>query len=158
MSATNKIKWSGSIILAGTLLVLAMMGGTWGTTYAADPGLNAAPIIDSIDPTGTYARSPDRLIYIYGANFGNQSNTRVRITGIGVDQIARPEDYSPGRIIVVITDTLLIEPTYYNITVVKSTLPSIPTIPLEPEWDQESNQVIFTVYEGKTNYLPFISR
>ena len=158
MSATTKIKWSGSIILAGALLVLAMTGGTWGTTYAADPSLNAAPIIESINPSETYAGSPDCPIKIYGANFGNLSDTRVRITGIGVDQIARPDAISPGKISVVITDTLLIEPTFYIVTVVKSTLPSIPTIPLEPKWDQESNQIIFTVYEGKTNYLPFISR
>ena len=43
MLATSKIKWFGSIILAGTLLVLALMGGKWGTIYSASASVNVAP-------------------------------------------------------------------------------------------------------------------
>ena len=51
MLATSKIKWFGSIILAGILLVLALMGGNWGTNYSASASVNAAPVINSIQPS-----------------------------------------------------------------------------------------------------------
>jgi len=161
MSATNKIKWLGSIILAGALLVLAMMGGTWGTTYTVDASVNAEPYIESIDPAGVYAGSPNRLIIISGTDYGNLNNTGVRLLGDTSDSLLYPlESISPLQIKVLIPSELLVEPTLYILTVIKSLTeypPTIPTVPDPPE-EEISNPVPFTVYVGQFNYLPFISR
>jgi hypothetical protein len=77
--------------------------------------------------------------------------------GNGIDQIITPEQVLPDGISVIISDTLLTEPVFYTIKVVKSTKPSIPTIPITP-WDQESNPVLFTVYEAQFIFLPITSK
>jgi hypothetical protein len=155
MFTTPKIKWFGSIVLAGTLLVVALMGGKWGTTYSASASVNVAPVIVSIDPSAVPAGSPDTTMIIIGSNFGDMTDTRVRLTGIGVDLLIEPLEVLPDGLSVIIPDTLLTAPTLYIITVVKSTPHSIPTIPITP-WDEESNPVPFFVYGVSNLHLPII--
>jgi TRAP-type C4-dicarboxylate transport system permease small subunit len=45
MLTTSKVKWFGSILLASILLILALIGGKWGTDYSASASVNATPII-----------------------------------------------------------------------------------------------------------------
>jgi len=159
MFTTSKFKWIGSIILAGTLLVLAIFGGTWGTSYAADASVNVAPVISYIDPFAVPVGSPDTIIEIWGSNFGTTTDTRVRLTGGGFDELYPPDEISTGRIVVTIPALLLDQPTLYILTVIKSksgTIPTIPTIPNPPD-DEISNPVPFTVY-GPDTYLPIIQK
>lgn len=157
MSAKLKIKWIGSLILAAALLWLAMVGGKWGISYAAEAGINVAPHIDAIYPSAVAAGSPDTIMIISGTNFGNMSDTRVRLYGIGVDLFLTPKQVFSTGISVNITDTLLTDPILYIVTVVKSNIQTVPTLPITPH-DEVSNQVNFTVFEPKFIYLPYISR
>ena len=156
MFTKSKLKWFGSIILAGTLLVLALMGGKWGTTYAADSSINAAPYIDYIVPSEVQAGSPYFMMIIFGENFGTLENTRVRLTAIGYDEMLPPTQVLPDGISVVIAADLLVVPKLYTVMVVKSTYGTIPTIPTIPPWDETSNPVPFTVYEPQYIHLPII--
>lgn len=157
MITTNKIKWFGSIILAGIILTLAMTGGKWGTSYSASASVDAIPVIDFIDPSSVLAGSPYIIMIINGENFGDMDDTRVRLTAVGFDEILPPLTVLPDGISVVIPAELLIEPKLYTVTVVKSTVNTVPTIPITP-WDEESNPVPFTVYEGQHIYLPLINK
>lgn len=145
------------MILAGVLLTLALMGGKWGTRYSANASVVVAPHIESIVPSLVPAGSPDTTLIIIGSNFGDKSDTRVRLTGVGVDKILEPIDIVPDGMSVLITDTLLVDPTFYIITVVKSNKPSIPTIPITP-WDEESNPAAFFVYGASYIHLPIITK
>lgn len=155
MLATSKIKWFGSIILAGILLALALMGGNWGTNYTASASVNAAPFIESIYPSVVPAGSPDTTMIISGANFGNTTDTRVRLTGVGVDLLLTPLQVIPDGISVSIMANLLVVPNLYIVTVVKTTSGTVPTIPFPPGMEV-SNPVPFTVYEPLFTYLPLI--
>jgi hypothetical protein len=156
MLATPKIKWFGSIILAGILLVLAIFGGKWGTTYAAGASVNVAPLITAINPSSVPVGSPNTWLIIWGSNFGNMDDTRVRLTtGVGFDQLFTPREIRQDRIIVILPASLLVDPIVYTLTVVKSTPGTIPTIPVTP-YDEESNPVPFTVFETLYVYLPII--
>jgi hypothetical protein len=155
MFTTSKIKWIGTIFLAGIILVLALMGGKWGTSYAAEAGVNAAPIIYDIDPNAVPPGIEDRVIIINGANFGDINNTGVRLVGTGIDIILEPDFVIPDGISVTIPAYLLAVPKLYILTVVKSNFPSIPTVPITP-WDEESNQVSFKVYNPHFTYLSVI--
>jgi hypothetical protein len=157
MSETSKIKWVGSIVLAGTLLVMALLGGNWGTNYSASASALALPHIDSIIPSAVPAGSPDTIMIIIGSNFGNVNDTAVRLKGITIDEIILPQQVLPNGISVNIPSTYLTDPALYIVTVVKSTLPSIPTVPITP-WDQESNQVSFSVFAAQFIHLPFIHK
>jgi len=148
MLVTAKIKWFGSIILAGTLLVLALMGGNWGTNYIASASVDVAPIITSIFPASVPAGSPTRVLIIWGSNFVEQDKTiQVRLTtGFGFDQSFTPAEIRPGRIYVILPASLFVDPTLYTLTVVKSNPATLPIV-------EESNPLPFTVY--KTLYLYF---
>jgi hypothetical protein len=156
MLVTAKIKWFGSIILGGTLLVLALMGGNWGTNYIASASVDAAPIITSISPASVPAGSPDILLTIWGSNFGSMNDTRVRLTtGFGFDQLFSPAEIRQNRILVILPASLFVDPILYTLTVVKSTPGTIPTLPPTP-YDEESNPVPFTVYETLYLYFPIM--
>lgn len=158
MSATPKIKWFGTIIVAGILLVLAVMGGKWGTTYSANAGVNVAPHIDSINPFAVPAGSPETTLIITGSNFVEEGKTVwVRLKGSVIDRILTPESVLPTGISVKIPADLLVSPNVYILTVLKytgTTMPTIPTIP-PPNWEI-SNEVPFTVFNPIYYYYPLI--
>ena len=86
MFSSLKIKWFASIILAGIFLALGMMGGNWGTSYAADASVNLAPVIDKITPSSApVGSSPYVVVIIDGSGFGTIFNTAVYITAIGFE-------------------------------------------------------------------------
>ena len=155
MLTASKIKWFGSLTLAGILLVLALLGGNWGTNYSASANVNATPVIDYIQPSAVPAGSPDRVMIIFGSNFGNLQDTTVRLVGGGIDKTIDPMVVTPNGISVQITADLLDVPTIYQVTVIWSDFNTVPTVPVTPH-DFESNPVPFTVYEGKFIYLPIV--
>ncbi len=157
MARTTILKWIVGISLAGVLLILGLTGGVWGTTYTADAGIDANPSINAVYPAIVAAGSPDKVIVITGSNFGNKDDTGVRLVANGFDQILRPIAVVQDGLSVNITHTLMTEPIVYNLTVVRSDLPSIPTIPIVPIWDHESNVLTFTVIQALNFYLPIIS-
>jgi hypothetical protein len=160
MFTTSKIKWFGTVIVAGILLLLAMLGGKWGTSYAADASINAAPYIDNIVPSAVPAGSPYIIMIISGGNFGTLADTRVRLKADedGYDDLLLPLQVLPDGISVIISTDLLVVPKLYTVTVVKSTSGTVPTIPTIPPWDEVSNPVPFTVFEPTGIYLPIISK
>src|SRR4030042_5016590 len=116
MFATSKMKVLGSIILAGPFLVLAVLGGNWGTSYSASASVAAAPYIASIIPSAVPAGSPETTIIISGSNFGNLNDTRVRLSGIGIDELLTPTSVIQGGISVRIPAALLTQPNLYILT------------------------------------------
>ena len=158
MSVTSKIKWLASIVLAAVLLTLALMGGKWGTSYAANAGVYVAPIIDVIRPNWAPVGSPDKLVIITGSNFGNDPNdVRVRVTGTFTDCLIAPLQVIDTGISFVITDTLLIEPAAYSLMVMKSTIHTVPILPIPPNMEI-SNPVDFYVIVPITVYLPLATK
>jgi len=156
MLTKTRIKWGVSIILAGILLALALVGGNWGTTYAADIEDNPVPTINFISPNRIQAGSPSTLLFISGTNFDIKDYTGVRIVGNGIERILTDGlIIPPNSIWINIPSDLLVNPTIYEVTVVVSygDPRSIPTIPITP-WDEESNPKSLLVYEG--SYLPII--
>jgi hypothetical protein len=159
MSTTAKLKWIISLVLGGILLITAMFGGKWEPTYAADGSLNAIPEIDYIYPSAVPAGSGDVVMIIGGSNFGEVEDfIRIWIRDAQHEYNAAPMEVIETGISVVITDTLLVEPNVYSITVVKSNGLSVPTIPPNPIYDQVSNSVNFLVYEAIPAYLPIIEK
>jgi hypothetical protein len=139
MFTTSKIKLSGTIILAGTLLVLALMGGNWGNNYSASASVNATPFIQSIIPKYVPIGSPDTPMIIYGLNFGTQADTKVRLTVSGITQELTPYAVSPNEIRLIIPANLLDAPAIYTVLVaiyVNGTIPG----------DMLSNPVTFVVF------------
>ena len=120
MLTTTKFKWLVSIILAGTMLVLALMGGEWGKNYTANAQVENAPIIYAVLPPSVPVRSPNRIIVVAGLYFGDEIDTWVRLNGNGVDVVLRPVGIEPGGVSVIVTDTLMTETVVYSLTVVKS--------------------------------------
>lgn len=157
MLTYTRIKWIAGVALAGILLVLAMIGGKWGTTYDANASINAIPVIYQIFPSRIMAGSGTTTLVISGANFGDKNTTRVRVVGTGVDLLREPIQVLTGGVSATISDTLLVSPTVFEITVVKSSVESIPTMPITP-WDEESNAVALIVFEANRSYLPLIKR
>jgi hypothetical protein len=157
MLMKSKFKWIGTIVLAGFLLVSALLGGKWGTSYAADAAVSAPPVIYKIIPDAIPAGSPDKPIVISGANFGDVTDTAVRIKGTVVDQILIPVQVIPDGLSLWIPAALLVNVDTYLVTVVKSTQQSIPTIPITP-WDEQSNALPLTVYAPKYQFLPMVSK
>jgi hypothetical protein len=156
----SKFKWLVTFILAGSLLMLALGGGNWGTSYSASASVNVPPIIDSINPSAVAAGSPNTTMIISGSNFGNTIDTRVWITGTGLEDILTPAAVIQDGMSVVISDTLLVFPNLYIIRVIKSVSggsPTIPTIPNPPD-TEISNPVPFVVFEAKYFYLPILSK
>jgi hypothetical protein len=157
MLATSKIKWFGSIILAGILLVLALIGGNWGTSYSANASVAAAPIITSIRPPAVLAGSGNTIIIISGSNFGSLiTPIQVRLTMLGIDRLLTPLQVLPNGISVIIPADLLTVPAVYTLTVLKSNLGTIPTIPTPPDVEI-SNPLPFMVYK-EAFYHPIIFR
>jgi hypothetical protein len=157
MFKASKIKWFGSIVLAGILLILALFGGEWGTNYTASASVYVAPVINYIDPSAVQVGSPDISMEIWGSNFGNLVDTRVRLVGGGIDQLFAPIIAGPTRIVITIPALLLDQPALYTLTVIKSkigTIPTIPTIPNPPN-DEISNPALFRVFEPSM-YLPLM--
>ena len=157
MLTVSKYKWIASLILGGILLFLAMIGGEWQATYAADASVNQAPEIDYISPVEVPAGSGNITMVIGGAYFGGSEDfIRVWIRDATHDEMLAPETVIDTGISVVIPDTLLVNPTIYTITVVKSNGQSIPPNPPNPVYDQVSNSKDFRVYQTQYVYLPTI--
>jgi hypothetical protein len=160
MFASSKNKWLVSLVLAGILLALSLLGGKWGTTYAADNSVNANPVINFIVPdhvpAGVIANVP---MYINGANFGIVSDTAVRIQGNGIDKVFNQEiSYIDAHdIYLTIGYAYFLNPTIYNITVVMSTAHTMPTIPITG-WDLESNAVPLIVFTPLSQFIPLVNK
>ena len=155
MLSVTKIKWLASIIMAGILLSLALMGGRWGTSYAATED-GPDPLIYSVLPPKAPVRSPDKVIVVAGLYFGDQTNTGVRLQGNGFDKVLPTIAAQDNAISALVTDTLMTEATVYTVTVVRSDAGTIPVVPLEPPWDHESNALQFTVFQAEEYFLPII--
>jgi hypothetical protein len=157
MLATTKIKWLTSIILAGILLGLALMGGKWGTSYAATSD-GPSPIIYSVLPPKVPVRSLDKVIVVAGLYYGGNTNTGVRLQGNNFDKVLHTIAVQDNAISVLVTDTLMTEATVYTLTVVRSDADTVPVIPLVPPYDHESNPLDFTVFQAEEYFLPIIRR
>ena len=159
MSRATKYRWVVSLSLGGILLVIALIGGNWQTSYAADSGLNAAPVINYIDPERTKVGSGDTPMIIVGSNFGEaESNIRVWLSDQVNNYSAAPKNVIDTGISLIITDTLLTSPITYTVIVVKSNGLSIPTVPPDPDYDTYSNAVNFWVYMPEYLYLPIVDK
>ena len=159
MSTTSKYKWILSILVGVILLTLALMGGKWQISYAADVKINADPVIDFIMPSAVPDGSGNVVLIISGANFGESEDfIRIWIKDADHDYKAAPIAVLPDGISVIITDTLLVEPNLYSIGVVQSNGQSIPPIPPNPIYDKVSNFVDFLVFEAKYEYFPIIEK
>jgi VCBS repeat-containing protein len=113
------------------------------------------PFIASINPFIVDAGSPDITIIIFGSNFGDITDTRVRLKGF--DTLLTPLQVLSNGISIKITADQLAKPNIYILTVIKSTIHMIPIIPLTP-YDQESNPVPFTVFGTRYIYIPIITK
>jgi hypothetical protein len=159
MTAPSKYKWLASLILGGILLVLAGMGGKQETTYAAEAGINATPVIYNIYPTKAPVGSANVMMIISGVNFGEVKDfIRVWIKDPTHNYIAVPIQVIDTGLSVMIPDILLVAPDTYTITVVKSNGLSVPTVPPDPVYDQVSNPATFFVYQPLHGYLPLIRK
>lgn len=152
-------KWFATISLAIMILILAIIGGKWGSSYSVSASPNIAPVIDSISPALVEVRSPDTQITITGSNFGNQEDTGVFIYGGGYYRLLPPADtITPNYMTVVITDTLLVSPINFILQVVKTTDGTPPISPTLPHPNEEvSNPVRFSVWSPDT-YFPIIQK
>jgi hypothetical protein len=160
MSTRSKCTWVASIAVGGILLILALIGGSWQMSYAANEGVEVAPVIDYIKPSSLPAGSPTWTVVIYGSNFGDPEDfIRVWITDtLHASYLATPKVVIDNGISVAITDTLLVNPHEYYIAVIKSNGHSVPPAPPDPRYDLVSNWVKFTVYQPRFNYLPLVHR
>lgn len=160
MLTQPKIKCLVSIILAGFLLALALLGGNWGMSYTAEASTNADPFLASISPSRVAARSADKVIVAYGLNFGVITDTGFRLTDSDYDNILLPISVVPNGLSVRIDSALLTEPTVYTTTVVVSGREEGHTIPVLPLWpfDLQSNPLLFTVFEPDRMFMPLIQR
>ncbi|MDO8969625.1 MAG: IPT/TIG domain-containing protein [Saprospiraceae bacterium] len=152
LSKTNKT-WLGTIGLASILMLLAIFGGTWGTSYAASSEASAAPVITSIDPVKMPVSGSGVHMVIRGSNFGTLSGTHVWVLQWG----------GPAKemvILSILSDLIVIDvpgsmtnqPNRSDVGVVtgsgSSTVPTIPTIPVRK----------FTFWVYLPTYLPMLSR
>jgi hypothetical protein len=96
---------------------------------------------------------------IYGENFINDGFTRVKLTAPGFEGLLEPpQQVLPDGISQVILPHLLDEPKLYTLTVVHSIANTVPTIPIVPPYDEESNPVPFLVYVPQYAYLSIIHK
>ena len=159
MLSASKYKWIASVVLGGILIFLAMIGGEWKATYAADASVNQDPVINYISPVQVPAGSASKTMVIGGTNFGTSEDfIRVWIHDASHDYTAAPINVLIDGISVVITDTLMVSPTLYTIRVVISNGQSIPAVPPWIPFDQFSNPVDFLVYQPVYQYLPRIEK
>ena len=155
MFTKSATKWLFSFILAGVLLALALFGGTWGTTYAAEEQVNLLPQINYIVPNQIEAGSPDTIVFVSGSGFGNANDTAVRIQGDGVNKVLYGFVQSNG-IWVTISAADLANPVVYSVTVLMSLPHTLPTVPTVPPYDVESNSVPLRVYINQLFQLPVL--
>ena len=160
MLKTSKTKWFACISLASIFLVLALIGGNWGTDYSARASVDLSPHISYIDPSGVLAGAPETVLIIAGSGFGTVNDTAVRISGPGYDQMISPMYIIPTGMSIKIPSYLLALPNTLSLTVYVSTAPkpTIPTIPTWPGYDNPSNTVEFIVYPVVSSFLPIITR
>lgn len=160
MAPANRIKWLASIVVGAIVLILALFGGKWGTTYAANDGVLTAPVIDHIQPSIVRVGSDYKTIIIFGTFF-DQCAMWVRITSTGIDNSILPLQVLPNAISVVVGSEYFTSPSVYSIYVVHSTqctVPPDPPTPFDPLWDEISNAVTLTVYESLWTYMPIMRK
>ncbi len=157
MSTASKLKWLVSMVLGALVLVLALVGGKWGTTYASDSGVLTAPVVDRIVPNKIPVGSQSKVVIIVGANF-NQCSIWPRITDPGLDVILDTLQILPDAISVPLDASYFSEPTVYSVTVVNSIYCTAPVAPYLPEWDEISNAVTLTIFEPVRSFLPIVRR
>jgi hypothetical protein len=158
MLTTSKVKWFASIILAGILLFLALLGGKWGTDYSASASVSATPIITNIIPVMVPMGSPDTPMDIYGLNFEPTTDVKVWISKNcyvipGRDCGSReftPLDISPTHISIIIPADMLKAPAVYLVQVVIYVGTTVPS-------GNYSNPALFGVWSPDT-YLPIMHR
>lgn len=159
MVSPSKVKWFVSFLLAVLVLVLGLKGGSWGSTYAANNTVDLAPSITRIEPAGVPVGSPYIVMVITGAGFEINKNPRIRLTSPGADVILdKPLFVLPDAISQLIPENYFSEPTIFDLSVVQSSAHTIPVIPVDPDYDEVSNIVKFTVYEPDLIFIPLINK
>jgi hypothetical protein len=160
MSTRSKYTWIASIIAGGALLILALIGGSWRVSYAADAGVNAQPAISYVYPSSVPAGTASGWMIIVGSDFGEVEDfVRIWITDTEHNSYrVTPYEVIDNVISVEITPTLLADPHLYHVAVIKSNGLSIPPVPPDLDYDQVSNWVDFLVYQTGSVYLPVIRR
>lgn len=159
MISRSSTKWTISLILSFCLLILALIGGNWGSTYAASTKDTLLPYINRIEPAAVQVGSPYIVMIITGGNFDINKNPRIRLTAPGLDQILEaPLMVLPDGISQIIRPQYLVSPITYELFVVQSSSGSIPTIPIEPGWDEISNPARFVVYEPEYIHIPIVKK
>ncbi len=159
MISTARVKWLVSILLAACVLVLALLGGKWGTSYAAENSLALAPHIDRIQPAAVRVGSPDVVMIVTGSGFEINKNPRVRLTTPLTDVVlAAPLQILPNALSQLIPGSYFTEPITYTLTVVQSNPGTVPTIPIDPDYDEVSNPVPFKVYEPLLIYISLVHK
>ena len=173
--------WLGTIIVASIFLALALMGGTWGTSYAAHTNEAAAvPVIFSIAPVHVMAGTGEAsALVIKGLYFGaDPTLTHVRLyQWIGTNYSYNyyellPSGISDNTIYVDIPAILTGDGYVFDVVVVKYTVapgtpvpptepptvivPTVPTIPVI-DGAEKSNAKTFRVYINGL-FLPLIPR
>jgi hypothetical protein len=153
MLTTSKVKWFRSISLASILLILAIIGGKWGTDYSAKASVIATPIINNIIPVMVPMGSPDTEMVIYGSNFEPAADTKVWISNNCYSipgrycnaRIFTPVDISPTQINILIPADMLEEPAIYIVQVVIYVGATVPA-------NNYSNPALFFVWSPNTYY------
>ena len=150
MVISSKLKWFGTIILAGIILGLGLIGGNWGTDYSASASVYASPQIEYIIPEVVPFGSPDIQMIIHGLNFGPEADTQVWLTKRNNTFELTPITFSPTELTVTIPSSLLELPALYRVQVAIYVGASVPG-------DMLSNSVHFFVYSPET-YYPLMLR
>jgi hypothetical protein len=154
MITSSKVKWYGSILLAGIFIILALLGGNWGTSYSASASVNPDPIIQYISPVLVPIGSPDTPMDIYGLNFEPMVDTKVWISNncvvipgrdCGSREFA-PVDISPTHISIIVPADMFEAPSIWIVQVVIYVGQTIPT-------GNYSNPAVLGVWSPDT-YLP----
>lgn len=158
MITSSKVKWFGTILLAGIFLILALLGGKWGTSYSASASVNPDPIIQYISPVLARIGSPDTPMDIYGLNFEPIEDTKVWISNncVVIPQVfcdtreLTPINISPTHISVIIPADMLQAPTIWIVQVVIYVGQTVPG-------GNYSNPALFGVWSPDT-YLPIMHK
>jgi len=157
MISASRMRWIFSFILAAIVLGLGLVGGPWGTSYAAENQVNLALTIVKIQPAIVRVGSPGIVLLITGSGFEVNKNPRVRLTAPGIDVLlAEPLYVLPTAIYQFIPSSYFDDLITYDVYVVQSTPGSIPTIPIDPGYDEVSNSVPLTVTQPM--FIPMIMK
>jgi hypothetical protein len=160
METNGKIKWIGSIFLGGFLLVLAVMGGNWGSSYAALAGDCPKPYITYINPPSVKTGSVGKTIVISGGNFGTPNDTFVWFDSTIFPNLLAPTSVLPDGtgISVFVPTFMLYVDNNYNVKIVRSCPHTQPTLPTLPDWDEVSDPKPFVVFTPLDFYLPIMHK